>query len=111
MEKAPEKKCVLCGAVFDGVHEADTGEHRCARCGTTGRYDTTGLVAIDIPNYHNRLMELEARNRELISEIELEGMKGEHRDMRFLQKKHLERQDVLAEVAFLSHFREFVEKW
>jgi hypothetical protein len=111
MEKAPEKKCVLCGAVLEGVAEAAAGEFRCVRCGTRGRYDTNCLVAIYIPNYHARLAELEVRNRELVSEIELEGMKGENRDMRFLQKKHLERQDVLAEVAFLSHFREFVEKW
>jgi len=31
--------------------------------------------------------------------------------MGFLQKKHLERQEVLAEHSFLSYFRPFVEKW
>src|SRR5450759_170645 len=76
-----------------------------------GRYKELDLVAIFIPGYHRRLMDLEALNKELLGEIEIEGMKGASRDMRFLQKKHLERQDLLAEYAFLSHFRDFVEKW
>jgi hypothetical protein len=31
--------------------------------------------------------------------------------MKYLQGKHLERQGVLAEVSFLSYFREFVDRW
>jgi hypothetical protein len=111
MEEAPEKKCPLCSAVLEGVDEGASGEFRCGRCGATSRYEEPDLVAMFIPGYHRRLMELEALNRELVGEIEIEGMKGEARDMSYLQKKHLERQDLLAEYAFLSHFRDFVEKW
>lgn len=111
MEPQPEKKCALCGAVLEGVAADESGEYRCARCGTTGRYDGGNLLALFIPNYHARLVELESLNRELLREIDLEGFKGEYRDMKYLQKKHLERQGILAEYAFLSFFREFVEKW
>jgi hypothetical protein len=111
MEEAPEKKCVLCGAVLDGVDEAATGEFRCGRCGTTGRYDSVNLIAIYIPNYHARLAELDSLNKELVRDIEMEGMRGGQRDMRYLQQKHLKRQDVLCEYAFLSHFKEFVDRW
>lgn len=111
MERPPERKCPFCGAVLEGVFQGSSGEARCRRCGTTGRYQGENLVAIFIPRYHARLIELENRNRDLLKEIELEGMKGEYRNMKYLQKKHLERQDVLAEYAFLSHFRPFVEKW
>ncbi len=101
----------MCGAVLEGVEPCASGEFRCGHCGVTGRYTGIDLVAIFIPGYQRRLMELEALNRELLSEIEIEGMRGSARDMRFLQKKHLERQDVLAEYSFLSHFRPFTEKW
>jgi hypothetical protein len=111
MEEVPEKKCVLCGAVLEGVEETASGEFRCRHCGTTGRYDSVNLVAIFIPNYHARLAELDSLNKELVRDIEMEGMKGPRRDMRYLQKQHLRRQDVLCEYAFLSHFKEFVEKW
>jgi ribosomal protein S27AE len=111
MEQAKQRKCVLCGAILEGVAEDAAGELRCGRCGATGRYDAENLVAIFIPNYFAQLLELQSRNKELTGEIELEGMKGEYRDMRYLQRKHLERQDVLAEYAFLSHFRDLVEKW
>jgi len=111
MEETPEKKCALCGAVLEGVEDGTSGEFRCGHCGATGRYKELDLVAIFIPGYHRRLMDLEALNKELLGEIEIEGMKGASRDMRFLQKKHLERQDLLAEYAFLSHFRDFVERW
>ncbi|MHB8896372.1 MAG: hypothetical protein ACYC99_14500 [Candidatus Geothermincolia bacterium] len=111
METARERKCVLCGAVLEGVEEAESGEFRCRRCGTTGRYSGVDLVAVFIPGYHRRLAELEAANKDLLGEIEIEGMKGGARDMRFLQKKHLERQDLLAEYAFLTHFREYIDKW
>lgn len=97
--------------MLEGVTADESGEHRCRRCGTTGRYEGENLLALFIPDYHARLMELEKLNRELLREIDLEGFKGEYRDMRYLQKKHLERQDLLAEYAFLSFFREFVEKW
>jgi hypothetical protein len=111
MEEIAERKCALCSAVLQGVATDASGEYRCAHCGAAGRYGGEELLAISIPGYHRRLMELEAFNRELLAEIESEGSKGEGRDMRYLQKKHLERQDVLCEYAFLSHFREFVEKW
>ncbi|MBU1672583.1 MAG: hypothetical protein KKF41_11420 [Actinobacteria bacterium] len=111
MDEPPEKKCAFCGAVLVEVPALASGEFHCRRCGTIGRYDRADMVAIFIPNYFSRMSELESLNRELVEEIGLEGMKGEYRDMRYLQKKHLERQDVLAEVAFLSHFRPFVEKW
>lgn len=111
MEEPREKKCVLCGAVLDGIAEAESGEYRCRRCGATGRYDGVNLAAIHIPNYHVRLVELESLNRELVGEIDMEGLKGDRRDVGYLQRKHLQRQDVLTEYAFLSHFREFVEKW
>lgn len=89
----------------------ESGDKRCRRCGTTGRYDGEDLVAIFIPNYHARLMELEKRNREVLEEINLEGMKGEYRDMGYLRSKHLQRQDILAEYSLLTFFRSFVEKW
>ncbi len=111
MDEVREKRCVLCGAVLEGVDECASGEFRCGRCGATGRYDAENLQAVFIPGYHRRLMELEALNTELVGEIEMEGMKGDIRDMRYLQKKHLERQDVLREHSILSHFREFVERW
>lgn len=108
---APEKKCSVCGAVLEGVEASQSGEFRCRRCATTGRYEGKDLVAVFFPGYHRRLTELEARNKDLLAEIEMEGMKGPARDMRFLQRKHLERQDLLAEYAFLSHFRDYIEKW
>ena len=111
MEPVPEKECAVCGAALEGVSRDQSGEFRCPRCGTTGRYRGADLVAVFMPGYHRRLAELETRNKGLLAEIEIEGMKGSSRDMRFLQRKHLERQDLLAEYAFLSHFREFVEKW
>lgn len=111
MDEVREKQCVLCGAVLEGVGECASGEFRCGHCGTTGRYDAESLLAIFIPNYHRRLMELEAINTELVGEIEMEGMKGDMRDMLYLQKKHHERQDVLREHSLLSYFREYVERW
>lgn len=111
MEETPEKICALCGAVLEGVEKDASGEFRCGQCGATGRHKGVDLVAIFIPGYHRRLMELEALNKELLRDIEIEGMKGQGRDMRYLQKKHLERQGLLAEYAFLSHFTDFVEKW
>jgi hypothetical protein len=111
MDKTVEKKCAFCGAVLEGVGALESGEHRCRRCGTTGRYDGESLIAIFIPDYNSRLAELESLNRELVQEIDLEGIKGEKRDMKFLQKKHLERQSALTEYSFLSYFRRFVDKW
>ena len=69
MEEQREKKCALCGAVFDGVAETDSGEFTCRRCATSERYDGVNLVAINITNYYARLAELEARNKELETEI------------------------------------------
>lgn len=110
-EPARERKCPVCGAVLEGVAEDASGEHRCRQCGCTGRYEGADLKALFIPGFHRSLMELDALNKELVSEIEMEGMKGPARDMRYLQKKHLERQDVLAEYSFLSHFTDFIAKW
>jgi len=111
MEPSPEKKCVFCGAAHDGVAADESGEHQCRRCGATGRFEGENLVAIFIPRYEARLMELEMLEREVSGEIDLEGTKGQYRDMGFVRKKHLERQGVLSEYAFLSHFRPFTEKW
>ncbi len=111
MDEIVERKCALCSAGLEGVARDAIGEYRCAHCGATGRYSGEDLVAISIPGYHRRIAELESFNRELLAQIEEEGRKGEGRDMRFLQRKHLERQDVLCEYSFLSHFREYVEKW
>jgi hypothetical protein len=111
MEPAEERKCPVCGAVQEGVAGDASGEYRCPHCGCSGRYQGVDLVALFIPGFHRRLMELEALNKELIAEIEMEGMKGAGRDMRYLQKKHLERQDALAEYSFLSHFTGFIDKW
>jgi len=111
MEEIQEKKCALCGAVLEGAGKNVSGEFHCRRCGAAGRYEGENLVAMDIPDYDARMAELASRNRELLREIDLEGIKGEHRDMRYLQRKHLERQDVLCEYAFLSHFMDFVRKW
>lgn len=111
MEPVREKKCVVCGAPFEDVPEEASGEFRCPRCGTSGRYDDVNLVAMFIPGFHRRLMELESRNRELIAETEMEGMKGESRNMRYLQEKHKERQNVLGEYSFLTHFSDFIDRW
>lgn len=97
--------------MLEGVAVDSSGDYRCRRCGTTGRFEGENLEALIIPRYYARLMELETLEKEISREIELEGMKGQYRDMRFIQGKHLERQGVLAEYAFLSHFRPFVEKW
>ena len=110
-EPASERKCPVCGAVLEGVAEDAGGEYSCRHCGCTGRYAGVDLLALFIPEFHRRLMELEALNKELVAEIELEGMKGSARDMPYLQKKHQELQDVLAEYSFLSHFAGFIDKW
>jgi hypothetical protein len=110
-ESQRPKKCEFCGAVLEGAASGQSGEFKCRRCGTTARYEGADMVAIFIPNHHARLRELESLHREIIEDINLEGMKGEYRDMRYLQKKHLERQDVLTEYSFLSHFLPFLEKW
>ena len=111
MEEATEKKCPVCGAVLEGVPLEASGEYDCRRCGTRGRYEERNLAALFIKDYHARLRELESLNKEILADIELESMKGEFRDMRYLREKHMERQGVLAEYSFLSHFRPFIENW
>jgi hypothetical protein len=111
MEQTPEKKCPLCGGYIEGAAPDASGDFRCGRCGATGRYEGESLVAMLIPGYFARMEELERRNREILAEINFESLKGEGRDMKYLQGKHLERQGVLAEVSFLSYFREFVDRW
>lgn len=111
MDPGPYKKCAFCGAALEEVEPGSSGEFRCRHCGVTCRFDAENLVAIFIPNYYARLAELEGLNRELVREIELEGIKGDYREMRYIQKKHLERQSVLAEYSHLSYWRTFVEKW
>ncbi len=110
-EEERYKRCPFCGALIEGVRVNASGDHRCGRCGSTGRYDGENLIAIFIPNYFARLAELERRNRELVDEIYLEGLKGDARDREYLQRMNLERQSVLAEYSMLSYFRDFVEKW
>lgn len=111
MDEPSYRKCPLCGAAIEDAAAGMSGQHRCGRCGSTGRYEGENLVALFIPGYFARLMELERLNKEILEEIELESIKGEYRDPAFLQKKHLERQGVLAEYSMFSYFRTFVEKW
>jgi hypothetical protein len=111
MDEPVFKKCPLCGAVVGGAELCESGAHRCRRCGTTCRYEDENLVAMFIPGYFARLMELERMNLEILDDIELESIKGEYRDAEYIRKKHLERQGVLAEYSMLSYFRPLVEKW
>lgn len=111
MDEPAFKKCPLCGAAIEKASADAHDQYRCLRCGTTGRYEGENLAAIFIPGYFARIMELERMNKEILEEIELESIKGEYRDAVFLQKKHLERQGVLAEYSMLSYFRPFVDKW
>jgi hypothetical protein len=111
MEEVIFKKCPLCGAVLEEVEADTSGVQRCRRCGTACRYEGENLVALFIPGYFARLTELERLNKEILVDIDLESIKGEYRDIHFLQKKHLERQGILAEYSMLSYFRPFVEKW
>lgn len=106
-----ERACPVCGAAMEGVGTSDTGEFRCGRCASGSRYEGESLLAVDIPGFHRRIAELQSMNRELVREIEMEGMRGPGRDMRFLQRKHLERRDVLLEYDLLSHFSGYVENW
>ncbi|MDD5448759.1 MAG: hypothetical protein PHO53_06325 [Actinomycetota bacterium] len=106
-----EKVCAFCGAVIEGIDALQWGEFRCPRCGVTGRYEGESMVAIFIPNYQKRIVELERLNQEITEEITLEGMKGEKRDMEYIRRKHMERQGILAEYSFLSHFSPFVDRW
>lgn len=110
-ERPRERRCPVCGAALEGVGESDSGEFRCSRCRTVSRFERENLLALHIPGYHRRILELESMNRQLVKEIEAEGRKGPDRDPRVLGEKHRKRQDVLFEYGFLSDFSRFVEKW
>lgn len=111
MDRFVEKRCDLCGAVIDGVPEASSGEFTCRRCHTTMRCDGKDLLAINIPRYYESLEEIDCRIRELTNEIEMEGLLGEARDMRFVQELHDRRQAELTEYRHLSYFERYVEAW
>jgi hypothetical protein len=104
-----ERRCPFCdGLAFP---ESEAGIYRCERCHSRCRFDAESLTAMDIPDYHLRLEELRRRNQELVALIEAESERSEARDMFLLRSLHEERQRVLSEYSFLSHFQEFVERW
>ncbi|PKQ28538.1 MAG: hypothetical protein CVT63_02355 [Candidatus Anoxymicrobium japonicum] len=108
-KKVSLRKCPFCGVPFEGSEEGVSGERRCGRCRVAARYKGKDLLAVSIPGYYRRLIELESRGKELLMEIENERAKG--RSMSVIQKKRLEHQSILSERAFLSYFMDFVEKW
>ncbi|MDY6795363.1 MAG: hypothetical protein SWK76_08815 [Actinomycetota bacterium] len=104
-----ERHCPLCNGLLRELDEADGLE--CIRCMALSRFRGDELVAMYIPRYRLRLEELKRRNSELMSLIEVEGGRGQSRDMRSLRSLHEERQRVLSEYSFLSYFQQFVDKW
>ncbi len=91
----------------------DPGEQalwRCPRCGTEARFEGEELISLDIPGYEMRLREIERRVLEVTHEIQVEGAKGQARDMSLIRRLHGERQDLLAEFSFLTHFEDLVER-
>lgn len=112
MNEGPgDRKCPFCSCAIDGVMPDESGEFSCSKCGSTGRYEGNNLVAIDIPSFRMRLIELEKLEKEITEDIELESMRGLHRNLMYLQEKIQERQMVQSEYAFLSNFRMLIEKW
>ncbi len=88
----------------------EPGIWRCTRCATEARFEADQLVSLNIPGYELRLREIELRVREVTREIESEGAVGEARDMNRIRTLHGERQRLLAEFSFLTHFGELVER-
>ncbi len=82
----------------------------CSRCGTEAKFETDQIVSLDIPGYVLRLREIERRLPEVTREIEVEGAKGEARDMNRIRTLHGERQQLLSEFSFLNHFGKLVER-
>lgn len=110
-EKKEERKCPFCSCALDGVKHDESGEFSCTKCGSIGRYDGENLIAIDIPGYSMRLVELEKLEKEITEDIELESMRGLKRNLMYLQEKIQERQTVQSEQAFLSNFRLLIDRW
>jgi len=82
----------------------------CTRCGSEARFDDDQLVSLDIPGYEAKLREIERRLPEVTHEIELEGAKGDARDLNRIRTLHNERQRLLTEFSFLTYFEELVER-
>jgi hypothetical protein len=104
-----ERHCPLCHGLLMVTEEVRCFE--CMRCRSLARFQGEELLAMSIPGYEIRLMELERRHAEIIALIDAEGARGAARDMRSLRSLHEERQRVLSEFSFLSYFRQFVERW
>ncbi len=88
----------------------ELGLRHCPRCGTEARFEGEELVSLDIPGYEMRLREIERRVIEVTREIQVEGARGEARDMNLIRRLHNERQSLLAEFSFLTHFEDLVER-
>ncbi len=88
----------------------ETGLRRCSRCGTEARFEGEELISLDIPGYEARLREIERRVIEVNHEVEVEGARGPARDMSLIRRLHNERQSLLAEWSFLTHFEDLVER-
>ena len=82
----------------------------CSRCGVEAAFEEDQLLSLDIPGYEAKLRDIERRLPEVTREIEVEGARGEERDMSRIRTLHEERQRLLAEFAFLTHFKELVER-
>lgn len=82
----------------------------CTRCRSEARFDDDQHVSLDIPGYEAKLREIERRLPEVTHEIELEGAKGDARDLNRIRTLHSERQRLLTEFSFLTHFEELVER-
>jgi hypothetical protein len=104
-----ERHCPLCKGV--SYPTEDAAVFVCGRCGSSARFDDQALMAMDIPRYHLRLEELARRERELVALIEAESRRGAVRDMASLRSLHEERQRVLSEYSFLTHFQQFIDRW
>ncbi len=90
--------------------EGESGLWLCPRCRTEASFEGEELSSLDIPGYDMRLREIEDRVKEVTREIETEGGRGDARDMRRIRSLHLERQDLLTEYSFLTHFHELIER-
>ncbi len=103
-----EKRCPVCGATLKVTDES--GLMRCLRCGTEAAFEEGELASLEIPGYELRLREIGERVRELNRAIDIEGSRGDARDMQRIQRFHHERQELLSEYSFLEHFEAMVER-
>ena len=102
------RRCPVCGGWIKASEEP--GFWLCSRCGTESRFEEEQLFSLDIPGYVLKLRDIERRLPEVTREIEKEGARGEERDMSRIRTLHEERQRLLAEFAFLTHFEQMVER-